>query len=107
MSKSEEPSRSLSVKLPEIDLGSTTLPTDIGQKQDTEVNAETKETTLKRIAEEQTCKVSVVSSGITQELEKIETATNSIETATSASQTVTVKNLVQELDGCLKVWLKR
>jgi len=98
MSKFEEPSPSLSVKLPNLDLDSTTLPTDIVQKQDTEVNAETNETTLKQIAEDPTCKFSVASSGITQELEKIETATN-------ASQTIAAKNLVQELDGDLKVWL--
>ncbi|CAG8501984.1 9881_t:CDS:2 [Paraglomus brasilianum] len=95
MSKFEEPSPSLSVKLPNLDLDSTTLPTDIVQKQDTEVNAETNETTLKQIAEDPTCKFSVASSGITQELEKIETATN-------ASQTIAAKNLVQELDGDLK-----
>ncbi|CAG8604035.1 9631_t:CDS:2 [Paraglomus occultum] len=97
-----EPSLSLSVKLSDIDPDFTTLPTDIAQKQDTEANTETEETTLKQVAEEQTCKISVVSSGITQEPEKIETATNVIETTTSASQTVAVKNLVQELDGYLK-----
>ena len=91
MSKFEEPSLSLSVKLPDLNLDSTTLPTDIARKQDTEV-------TLKQISEDQTCKVSVASSGITQELEKIETATN-------ASQTAAAKKLVQELDGDLKVWL--
>ena len=95
MSKFEETNLPSSVKLPDLDLDSTTLPTDIARKQDTEVNDEA---TPKQIAEDQTCSVSVASSGFTQELEKLEISTD-------ASQVVAAKNLAQELDGDLKVWL--